>query len=65
MNFKEDFPILKDEKIAYLDSGATTQKPLSVIESVDNFYKTFNANPHRGAYSLSVKATEVYDNAKK
>ena len=63
MNYKEDFPILKDEKIAYLDSGATTQKPISVIESVDNYYKTFNANPHRGAYSISVKATEVYDNA--
>ena len=63
MNFKEDFPILKDGKIAYLDSGATTQKPTSVIENVDNYYKTFNANPHRGAYSISVKATEVYDNA--
>ncbi len=59
-----DFPLLKNEKIAYLDSGATTQKPVQVIESIDNFYKMYNANPHRGAYSLSIKATEVYENTR-
>ena len=59
-----DFPLLKNENIAYLDSGATTQKPVQVIESIDNFYKMYNANPHRGAYSLSIKATEVYENTR-
>ena len=48
MNIKDDFPILKDNKICYLDSGATTQKPQSVIDAIENYYKTFNANPHRG-----------------
>ncbi len=63
LEIRNDFPILKDNKIAYLDSGATAQRPIQVIEAVENFYKTANANPHRGAYSLSVKATEAYDNA--
>lgn len=62
---RNDFPILKDNKIAYLDSGATTQRPEQVIEAVDNFYKTANANPHRGAYTLSIEATEIYENARK
>ena len=51
-------------EIAYLDSGATTQRPKQVIEAVDNFYKTANANPHRGAYDLSIKATDIYENAR-
>ena len=50
--------------IIYLDSGATTQKPLKVINAVDEFYKKYNANPHRGAYSLSVEATEIYENTR-
>ena len=53
MNYKEDFPLLNNRDIAYLDSGATTQKPIQVINKVEEFYKNYNANPHRGAYSLS------------
>ena len=64
MNFEEikkDFPILENRKIAYLDSGATTQKPIQVINAVDEFYKNLNANIHRGAYTLSMEATEIYE----
>ena len=60
----KDFPLLQNRKIAYLDSGATTQKPVQVIETVDNFYENNNANPHRGAYSLSIEATEEYENTR-
>ena len=61
MNIKNDFPILENG-ITYLDSGATTQKPIQVINAVEKYYKTINANPHRGAYSLSIEATEAYEN---
>ena len=61
---KNDFPLLKNRDISYLDSGATTQKPSQVIEAVKNFYEKLNANPHRGAYSLSMEATEVYENTR-
>ena len=64
----KDFPILQKpmngKSLVYLDNGATTQKPLSVIQAVDDYYTTFNANPHRGAYDLSVKATEIYEGAR-
>ena len=62
--FKEDFPVLNERKIAYLDSGATTQKPIQVINAIDEFYKKNNANPHRGAYSLSIEATEAYESSR-
>ena len=61
---KKDFPLLENSNITYLDSGATTQKPTQVINAVDEFYKRYNANPHRGAYSLSVEATEIYENTR-
>ena len=61
---KKDFPLLENENITYLDSGATTQKPIQVIKTVEEFYKKYNANPHRGAYSLSVEATEQYENTR-
>ncbi len=68
MNHEEivvkDFPILQNRKIVYLDSGATTQKPVQVLNSIDKFYKNYNANPHRGAYSLSIEATEEYENTR-
>lgn len=63
-NIKKDFPLLENENIAYLDSGATTQKPIQVIKAVEEFYQKYNANPHRGAYSLSVEATEQYENTR-
>ena len=63
-NFKKDFPIFDNKDIAYLDSGATTQKPTSVLEAIEKFYKNENANPHRGAYGLSIEATEIYENTR-
>ena len=63
-NIKRDFPLLENENITYLDSGATTQKPIQVINAVEEFYQRYNANPHRGAYSLSVEATEQYENTR-
>ena len=61
---KEDFPILKNRDMAYLDSGATTQKPQKVLDAVESFYEHENANPHRGAYSLSIEATEAYESTR-
>ena len=60
---KEDFPLLKNSNVIYLDSAATSQKPYCVLDAVSEYYKNYNANPHRGAYNLSVKATSAYDNA--
>ena len=64
MNFKNEFPILQERKISYLDSGATTQKPQCVIDAIESYYKECNANPHRGAYSLSIEATEKYESTR-
>lgn len=58
---KKDFPILENREISYLDSGATTQKPIQVIKAVEEFYEKYNANPHRGAYTLSMEATQIYE----
>lgn len=65
-DFLRDFPLLnnKTSSIAYLDNGATTQKPESVIQAICGYYGGCNANPHRGAYALSVKATDIYENAR-
>ena len=63
-NYREDFPLLKNRDIAYLDSGATTQKPQYVLDKLNEFYEHNNANPHRGAYTLSMDATEAYENAR-
>ncbi len=67
-NFLNDFPILRrqmnGQPLAYLDNGATTQKPESVVRSICGYYGGCNANPHRGVYELSVKATKVYEDAR-
>lgn len=68
-DFLKDFPLLNREingrRIAYLDNGATTQKPEQMIQSLCGYYGGCNANPHRGAYALSVQATDIYENARK
>ena len=64
MNYKDDFPILKNRDIEYLDSGSTTQKPIQVIKTLEEFYEKYNANPHRGAYTLSIEATKIYENTR-
>lgn len=63
-DLRKDFPIIEKGDIAYLDSGATTQKPIQVIEKMKEYYENDNANPHRGAYKLSIRATQVYDDAR-
>lgn len=66
---RQDFPILSKKnngkKLIYLDSTATTQKPKRVIDSITAFYNSNNANIHRGVYSLSALATEMYEDARK
>lgn len=62
---RSEFPLLAEEpKLVYLDSAATSQKPRGVIEAIGNVYEHDNANPHRGAYALSVRATERYHAAR-
>lgn len=68
-NFLNDFPILRSRMNghppAYLDNSATTQKPESVVRAICGYYGSCNANPHRGVYELSVKATKVYEEARR
>ncbi len=59
---REDFPLA--EQTNYLDNGATTQKPIQVIERLNRFYLNENANVHRGVYKLSQLATEAYENSR-
>ena len=66
---KKDFPLLdknlkSNEQIIYLDHAATTQKPIQVLKKIDEYYRNFNANVHRGAHQLSAKATEEFENAR-
>ena len=63
--FKKDFPVFNEYKnLVYLDNAATTQKPYPVLERAAKYYKSENANPLRGLYDLSVKATDAYENAR-
>ena len=64
-NYREDFPLLKQNHTIYIDNAATAQKSRSVIEAERIFYEETNANPLRGFYPLSLDATEVYENARK
>ena len=66
IKIREDFPILKREvrsgvNLVYLDSTATSQKPLSVIQAMDRFYNQSNANIHRGIHTLAEEATALYE----
>jgi cysteine desulfurase/selenocysteine lyase len=64
-SIRDDFPILStlmnDKPLIYLDNAATSQKPLSVIDAVEEFYKTRNSNIHRGVFRLSEQATSQYE----
>lgn len=66
--YLKDFPILNQsangKRLAYLDNAATTQKPLSVLKAVEDYYREANANPHRGLYDLSIRATQMYEDAR-
>ncbi len=65
---REDFPILKkivhNKNLVYLDNAATTQKPNYVIDKVNKYYSTMNANIHRGVHALSQEATEAFEGAR-
>ena len=66
---RKDFPIFErtirdGKKLVYLDSGATSQKPLSVIDAESNFYKFNNAAVHRGAHQLAEQATDAFEGAR-
>ena len=65
---RKDFPILdrqvNGKPLIYLDSAATTQKPAAVIDAISDYYRTINANVHRGAYTLAGEATDAYEGAR-
>nr|MBA3353280.1 aminotransferase class V-fold PLP-dependent enzyme [Blastocatellia bacterium] len=66
MTRRSEFPLLaRNPGLHYLDSAATSQKPAVVLDAIREFYETSNANPHRGAYALSVAATDRYDAARR
>lgn len=68
LEIRRDFPTLSltpnNKPLIYLDNGATTQKPLRVINALKDYYEKFNANPHRGAHYLSVMATQHYEDSR-
>ena len=65
---REQFPILNQEvnghPLVYLDSAATSQKPVQVIEAIENYYKKNNSNVHRGVHTLGNRATDQYEGAR-
>jgi cysteine desulfurase/selenocysteine lyase len=67
-NIRNQFPVLSrlinGKPFVYMDNAATTQKPLSVINAIDAYYKESNSNVHRGAHALSLMATDAYENAR-
>ena len=65
---KKDFPVLwqkvNGHDLVWLDNGATTQKPLQVIDKISDYYKNYNSNIHRGAHTLAARATDAYEEAR-
>src|SRR5262249_49697342 len=65
---RRDFPVLDQEvhakPLVYLDNAATTQKPLAVIDAIENYYRRDNSNIHRGVHALSERATAEYENVR-
>jgi cysteine desulfurase/selenocysteine lyase len=68
LELRRDFPILQrsvgDKPLAYLDNGATSQKPEAVLHALDEYYRLYNANVHRGVHTLSEEATAAYESAR-
>ena len=68
LDLRADFPVLEREehgrRIAYLDSAATSQKPVPVIEAMSRYYRRSNANVHRGVYELAQEATDLFEGAR-
>ena len=67
--YRQDFPILEQavrgKPLVYLDNAATAQKPRQVIKALDEYYRDYNSNIHRGVHTLSEQATEAYEAARK
>lgn len=65
---RKDFPILEQaingQPLVYLDNAATSQKPLYMLQAMDNYYDTTNSNVHRGVHALSAQATADYEAAR-
>ncbi len=65
---RADFPLLAQQengrRLVYIDNAATTQKPQAVLDAIAGYYRTSNANVHRGAYALAIRATEAYEAAR-
>ena len=65
---RADFPILQRQingkPLVYLDNAATSQKPLAVLQAMDDYYRLHNANVHRGVHTLSEEATGLYEGAR-
>ena len=62
--YRDDFPLLKSQDVAYLDNAATAQRPQCVLDAEREFYTRHNANPLRGLYPLSIEATEALESAR-
>src|SRR5262249_23044777 len=64
-----DFPILSRQvngrDLVYLDNAATTQKPQAVLDAIDDYYRHYNANVHRGVHTLSQEATDLFEEARR
>ena len=68
-NLRKDFPILQrtvreNKPLVYLDNASTTQKPNQVIDSINNYYRNYNANIHRAVYALAEEATNAYESVR-
>lgn len=63
-DYRQDFPLLRENPIVYLDSAATAQRPDVVIKAEMEFYRKYNANPLRGLYSLGIEATDRYEESR-
>ena len=64
ISIRDEFPLIKNNTVAYLDNAATTQKPACVLDAVRDYYEKHNANPMRGLYELSMEATAAYEDAR-
>ena len=66
--YREDFPILKrkikNNDLIFFDNGATTQKPIQVIDAISDYYKNFNSNIHRSVYTLGDESEKIYEESK-
>ncbi len=62
---KNDFPVLDDETLVYLDTAASSLKPRQVIKKLDEYYEKYSVNVHRGVYNLSYVATSLYEDSRK